>query len=198
MRANKKTSKMFPGYNCKQCGFDTCIELEEAIKKKKHSNTCVYGGDTQYIISQPLQGVLDGLQADFELEPLRGDMSCRELILPLKFDYLPKIGDYIKYRPLGCPITHFAKIVTMEYGLPMIILVGPREAKEFKSVGYALVFGFEGMLGESNIKPKVGQTIKFIPSKCMMRKVHSGVVVQVEGNKVRIELIDLKAWEHAK
>ncbi|RQD90767.1 Fe-S cluster domain protein [Methanosalsum natronophilum] len=42
--------------------------------------------------------------------------------------------------------------------------------------------------------PKVGQTVKFVPEYCMMQKVHSGMVVSVEGKKVRIEAIDLKVW----
>jgi uncharacterized protein len=36
------------------------------------------------------------------------------------------------------------------------------------------------------------ETVRFLPEHCMMQKVHSGVVVHYEGNRLRIEAIDLK------
>ena len=42
--------------------------------------------------------------------------------------------------------------------------------------------------------PDLGDTVRFIPHRCMMQKVHSGVVVRSEGDKVRIESVDLKVW----
>jgi uncharacterized Fe-S cluster-containing protein len=56
-----------------------------------------------------------------------------------------------------------------------------------------MILAFEGIVSKGTI-PKVGQTVKFIPEYCMMQKVHSGMVVGVEGKKVRIEGIDLKVW----
>ncbi|KAF5410725.1 MAG: hypothetical protein C5S47_05995 [Candidatus Methanogasteraceae archaeon] len=40
--------------------------------------------------------------------------------------------------------------------------------------------------------PDAGETVRFLPEHCMMQKVHSGVVVHSEGDRVRIERIDLK------
>ena len=41
---------------------------------------------------------------------------------------------------------------------------------------------------------KVDETVKFIPTHCMMQKVHSGIVVGIEDRNIRIEAIDLKVW----
>jgi len=41
---------------------------------------------------------------------------------------------------------------------------------------------------------KVGETVRFLPQHCMMKKVHSGVVLHSVGKKLRIEGIDLKVW----
>ncbi|EHP84396.1 Fe-S cluster domain protein [Methanotorris formicicus Mc-S-70] len=56
-----------------------------------------------------------------------------------------------------------------------------------------MVIAFEGTVKEGKI-PEVGKTVKFLPEHCMMQKVHSGVVVEVEGKRVYIEGIDLKVF----
>ncbi len=43
-------------------------------------------------------------------------------------------------------------------------------------------------------RPDVGETVRFLPEHCMVQKVHSGVVVHSEGNRLKIEGIDLKVW----
>jgi uncharacterized Fe-S cluster-containing protein len=52
---------------------------------------------------------------------------------------------------------------------------------------------FEGIVMIGKI-PSLCQTVKFLPEHCMMQKVHSGIVVSVEGRRLRIEAIDLKVW----
>ena len=143
-----------------------------------------------------LVGVIDGYEADFLLDPLPNEHSCRETLMIT--DKRPlKIGDYIQYRPLGCPIPHFAKIIDENHGLYIVHIEGPchritGEKKDYINVGIAIVVAFEGIvIGKI---PEVGRTVKFIPNHCMMQKVHSGVVVEVEGNRVYIEGIDLKVW----
>jgi hypothetical protein len=56
-----------------------------------------------------------------------------------------------------------------------------------------MVLAFEGTVSRGR-RPEVGETVRFLPEHCMMQKVHSGVVVHSEGNRVRIEGIDLKVW----
>ena len=58
----------------------------------------------------------------------------------------------------------------------------------------AAAYGIDAVEGPL---PDIGQTVKFLPNHCMMGKVHSGIVVQVEDGKTRIDCIDLKVWEHA-
>ena len=75
-----------------------------------------------------------------------------------------KVGDYIRYRPLGCPIPHFAKIIDEYHGLYIIHVVGPYhritgEKIEYKDVGIAIVVAFEGIV-EGKV-PEVGKTVKF-------------------------------------
>ncbi len=141
-------------------------------------------------------GVLDGYEADFILKPLPEENSCREVLFPFTRMELKK-GDVIRYRPLGCPITHFAEIIDENHGLITVHIVGPchrlgREDFEFKDVGVCMVGGFEGII-EGEI-PNIGETVRFLPAHCMMQKVHSGVVVQIEGKRAIIEGIDLKVW----
>jgi len=189
---------IFPGYNCKQCGYDTCQELTEAIYSNKSKNTCIFHSKVTPKINKKLRGIIVDEEADFSLEPLNGESSCRETILP--FSSVPlSIGDVIRYRPLGCPVVHFGKIIDKNHLLVTIHLVGPRDeygkTRLYKDVGVCMVCWFEGrVIGEI---PEVCQTVKFIPHKCMMQKVHAGVVTHVEGRMVRIDGIDLKIWGKA-
>jgi uncharacterized Fe-S cluster-containing protein len=41
---------------------------------------------------------------------------------------------------------------------------------------------------------KMGDTMRFLPQNCMMKKVHPGVVLHSVGKRLRIEGIDLKVW----
>jgi uncharacterized protein len=62
-----------------------------------------------------------------------------------------------------------------------------------EDIGICLVAAFEGVLLRGRM-PDVGETVRFLPDHCMMQKVHSGVVVHSEGDRLRIEGIDLKVW----
>ncbi len=154
------------------------------------------GADTSP--EEKITGIIDGLEADFMLAPLRDECSCRELIHPFNGAIEINTGDLLRYRPLGCPITHFAKVIDIDPGIYTIHLVGPlhrlgREDFKFKDIGLCMILAFEGRVSRGKL-PKVGQTVKFVPEYCMMQKVHSGMVVSVEGRDIRIEGIDLKVW----
>ncbi len=141
-------------------------------------------------------GLIDGYRADFTLLPLSGESACREILLSITPGEV-EAGQVIRYRPLGCPITHFAKIIEKRDGLLTVHVVGPRHRLgdaefPFTDVGVCMVIGFEGTV--EGKQPSVGQTVRFEPSECMMRKVHSGVVVKSEGCTVLLEGIDLKVW----
>jgi uncharacterized Fe-S cluster-containing protein len=180
-----------PGYNCKQCGYDTCDELSVAIKAGK-KNTCTFIKDKK---KAHCKGVLVKEDADFILHPLKDMGSCIEYILPLGGKKL-RTGDLVRYRPCGCPITHFARVLGYTEGILKIEMVGPLgfiKGETFIELGICLVLGFEGTIVEGEV-PEVGQTVRFIPHKCMMQKVHSGIIVAVNKRNVRIEGIDLKVW----
>ncbi|MDP3066782.1 MAG: (Fe-S)-binding protein [Methanobacteriaceae archaeon] len=207
--------QLFPGYNCGICGYARCDEFAAALLRK-HSQLEKCHFMYQELFDENLKnavgilkeeniiapekkvvGVLDGYEADFILKPLPEEQSCREVLYPFTREEL-KAGEIIRYRPLGCPIIHFARILEENHGLITVVMVGPCHRVDpevdfpYKEVGICMVGGFEGLI-EGKI-PAVGETVRFLPGHCMMQKVHSGVVVQVEGKKAIIEGIDLKVW----
>jgi hypothetical protein len=185
MKANK-----LPGINCGQCGYETCDDFKES--GKSYTYCIALKTDKTYLKKK---GLIDGLEYDFKLEPLDGETSCREFLLSLTPAKL-KVGDCISYRPLGCPIPHFAKVVGLVDGMIEVLIIGPVKARALgpvKRLGICMVLGFIGLV-DGDI-PKVGQTVVFMPSKCSMGKCHSGIVVSVESKEVRIEIIDLKVWK---
>jgi len=218
--------KQLPGFNCRACGHAKCKEFAGALLSEKAAvEKCPYMGQERYkknrgnikkTISdkndyQPeadikgpgetgIKGVIDKYKADFLLEPLPGEPSCREILFPFNREAVAlTAGSYIKYRPLGCPIPHFAKITEFDKGLITVHLIGPcgfdrdkKGERRYTDIGVCMIGGFIGAVdGEL---PAVGATVRFIPSGCMMRKVHSGVIVQAEGDNLHIEGIDLKVW----
>ena len=62
----------------------------------------------------------------------------------------------------------------------------------YQDVGVCIVLGFEGVV-EGKL-PSISETVRFLPKHCMMQKIHSGVVVQLEGKRIVLEAIDLKVW----
>jgi len=137
-------------------------------------------------------------KADFSLGAYPGEPSCREDLYPFARPKDLEPGDVVRYRPLGCPVIHFAKVSKINKGIATVHLAGPHqllgmEDLQYKDVGICMVTGFEGSVNKGRI-PNVGETVKFLPSHCRMRQVHSGVIVHSEGNRLRIEGIDLKVW----
>lgn len=133
---------------------------------------------------------------------MKGERSCREDLYPFDHGVRLSKDDIIRYRPLGCPITHFARVLNVSNGILTVHIIGPQNligdaAFEPIDIGICMVAAFEGQLGKGKM-PKVCQTVKFLPHHCMMGKVHSGIVVAIEGNKLRIEGIDLKVWCSSK
>jgi hypothetical protein len=180
-----------PGYNCHQCGYDTCSELPP-----EKYDLCVFLKQGSKEVRN-IKGVIDNLDADFVLGALKGEPSCREFVLPLSKIKIEK-GDIIRYRPLGCPVTHFGQVFQAnENDLYIgIHLIGPLFKQNFKDVGICLVLAFEGLVVEGQV-PEPCKTVRFIPEFCMMKKVHSSIVTHSEGRFVRLEGIDLKIWGRA-
>jgi uncharacterized Fe-S cluster-containing protein len=208
---------LLPGYNCGECGYRQCRDFAAALLDgEAELSGCTYLASEKFAGNIPrirqildgfgtateesgaIMGVIDGLEADFVFSPLPGEPSCREDIHPFDPGVGPDVGEYVRYRPLGCPVTHFARVLDMKRGIITVHLVGPihrlgRDDVAFEDIGLCLVVGFDGIVSKGSV-PDVGQTVKFLPEHCMMQKVHSGVVVHSEGNRVRIEGIDLKVW----
>lgn len=208
--------KLLPGYNCGSCGFRQCRDFAAELAESKNAedlNKCPFLARDNFRdnvdkilallgkeipMAEKIVGIIDGLEADFTLAPLRDECSCREDIHPFDGSIEIQVGDILRYRPLGCPVTHFAKVIDKVPGIYTVHMVGPlhrlgNDDFKFKDVGLCMILAFDGKVAKGNI-PKVGQTVRFVPEYCMMQKVHSGMVVGVEGKNVRIEAIDLKVW----
>ena len=203
--------KLLPGYNCGECGLSSCREFAAKLVDVAGLDRCTilkqerFQGRSEQIAAQlacsekteDIIGVIDGLHADFALAPLGGEPSCREDLHPFNPEARLKEGDIFRYRPLGCPITHFAKVLKNDRGIVTVHLVGPVHLLQGlpapEDIGICMVAAFEGVVSRGR-RPEVGETVRFLPEHCMMQKVHSGVVVHSEGARVRIEGIDLKVW----
>lgn len=206
--------KLLPGYNCGSCGYRQCRDFAAEIKNAEDLRRCPFlsrdkfqdnvkkilpllGADISE--DERIIGIIDGLEADFTLAPLKDECSCREDIHPFDTSIEVEVGDILRYRPLGCPVTHFAKVIDKTPGaIYTVHMVGPlhrlgNDEFKFKDIGLCMILAFDGKVAKGKI-PKVAQTVKFVPEYCMMQKVHSGMVVGVEGRSVRIEAIDLKVW----
>ena len=208
---------LLPGYNCGECGYPQCrdfavalldggvelagcphLALEKFAANMPVIQQLIGGPGTELKDSRPIMGVIDGLEADFVFSPLPGEPSCREDLHPFDQGVGPEVGEYVRYRPLGCPVTHFARVLDVKRGIITVHLVGPIHKLggndvAFEDIGLCLVLAFDGIVSKGRV-PDVGRTVKFLPEHCMMQKVHSGVVVHSEGSRVRIEGIDLKVW----
>ena len=215
MTRSNDIRKQLPGFNCGACGLSNCdqfahqlasqnttlqqcpVLLQERFAKQKEALHQLLNTSLDTEIKVP-KGLIDHARADFLLHPLAGEVSCRETLVsfaPVQW----KQNMLIRYRPLGCPITHFARIIKLSQGLLDVWVVGPCKLlncnEEPIDVGICMVLSFQGTI-EGRL-PKVGQTVKFLPAHCMMGKVHSGIIVQLENESTRIDCIDLKIWEHA-
>lgn len=206
--------KLLPGFNCGICGYANCESFAAAILKKealpdkckileqerfKEKRLKLENIDIDLREREECRGLIDHCAADFTLYPLPGEVSCRETLISFSHIKL-KENMLIRYRPLGCPIIHFARIIEINHGLPDIWVIGPNRSENnisgFTDIGVCMILSFRGVIDGK--MPETGQTVKFLPGHCMMGKVHSGVIVNLEGKKARIDCIDLKIWEHAK
>jgi uncharacterized Fe-S cluster-containing protein len=200
----QEITDLLPGYNCGECGYRQCRDFAAALLEgEAELDGCPHmafeklalnipviqqllgGPGTGIKDSRPIMGVIDGLEADFVLHPFDPGVG-------------PGVGEYVRYRPLGCPVTHFARVLDVKRGILTVHVVGPihrlgGDDVAFEDIGLCLVVGFDGIVSKGRV-PDVGQTVKFLPEHCMMQKVHSGVVVHSEGSRVKIEGIDLKVW----
>ena len=207
-----KVLSLLPGYNCGVCGFKQCRDFALHITDAASLARCAFleremfrtnleqlkGLVGQEKNEDEVTGIIDGLRADFSLGPLHGECSCREDIHPLDGSLEIEAGDILRYRPLGCPITHFARVIDISPGIYTVHIVGPlhrlgKNELAVKDIGLCMILAFEGIVVKGKV-PSVCQTVKFLPEHCMMQKVHSGIVVSVEGRRLRIEAIDLKVW----
>lgn len=200
--------RLLPGYNCGECGRKSCRDFAEHLSSAEDISRCPFMSQERFrgrleemrrILErgssrERIVGVIDGLEAEFSLGPLDGDRSCIEDIHPLEHRPLEP-GDMVRYRPLGCPITHFARVIEFDHGVARVHITGPLvgDRSGFIDLGICMVLAFEGNVVRGRV-PDVGSTVRFLPEHCMMQKVHSGVVVHSEGRRVRIEAIDLKVW----
>jgi uncharacterized Fe-S cluster-containing protein len=215
-------ARLLPEFNCGECGFKSCRAFAEYLIGGGNLSACPFMGKEKFeekaaqierllprmrkeageirgiAEREEIRGIIDSLRADFALAPLPGEPSCREDLYPFDREAQFLQGSVLRYRPLGCPITHFGRVLKVSHGLATVHIVGPRhllgdEDFEFRDVGICMVAAFEGTVSRGRA-PEVGETVRFLPEHCMMQKVHSGVVVHSEGRMVRIEGVDLKVW----
>jgi uncharacterized Fe-S cluster-containing protein len=210
IKVSRRISRLLPGYGCGSCGFQDCKQFARVlVEKQVEISLCPFmltdmfkeekeaiekllrtGAEIEKTIS-----ILDNKECDFVLAPLKGEPSCREYILPLNSKQAITNGSYLKWRPLGCPITHFGEV----FETSPLIGVYPKgpiipKGKEALDIGIVMVLAFEGSIVHGKV-PDVQETVIFMPEYCMMQKGHSGVIVEVVGQRVRIEGIQLTVWK---
>ncbi|HUS75747.1 MAG TPA: hypothetical protein VMY43_07040, partial [Methanothrix sp.] len=111
-----------------------------------------------------LLGVLDSQWADFSLSLLASETSCREDLHPFNPEAQFKEGDIFRYRPLGYPITHFAKVLKYSQGIVTVHMVGSVHLLQGvptpEDIGICLVAAFEGTVSRGR-RPEVGEAVRF-------------------------------------
>jgi uncharacterized Fe-S cluster-containing protein len=203
--------ELLPGYNCGQCGLPNCHRFAAELGNRAKLEDCPMLSQERYADNleklkekiakkecTKVSALVGGGTSDVILAPLPGEPSCREHIFPFDRDAKVMIGDKISYRCLGCPIVHFAQVIAQDHSVLTVQVTGPQsrigiDERPPVDVGICLIAAFEGQVMNDKIL-EVGETVRFIPHRCMMQRVHSGVVVRSEGDKVRIESVDLKVW----
>ena len=129
--------KLLPGYNCGECGLASCREFAAKLVDVAGLDRCTilkqerFKGRAEQIAAllacsektEDIIGVIDGLHADFALAPLCGEPSCREDLHPLNPEVRLKEGDIFRYRPLGCPITHFSKVLKYNRAIATLFIL---------------------------------------------------------------------------
>lgn len=134
----------------------TALRQERYRQDREWPEQALAGNDRLPEAEAKPVGLIDGYEAG----------SRREMLLPLVPPDL-QAGEVIRYRPLGCSITHFARMRAKRDGLLVVHIVGPRHRMgdaefRFTDTGLCMVIGFEGDV--KGKLPSVGQTVRFTPA----------------------------------
>ena len=199
-----KLTENLPNLDCGACGFKTCQQFAELIKKQPEEiKLCIHlNGNKQKIkdmiscstcksdgMGQKM-GWKDNLQRDFDfiLDCFENEPGPRETILPynpaLVKDLGVKKGDIMIGRPMGmscgCPITHcgFVTDVDARNGVINWCVTGPLRPRSegFIDIGYYVAQGYEGVIKETKEPIQLGRRYYFLPRRCMLQWRHSGLV----------------------
>ena len=91
-------SKMLPGYNCGECGHRQCKDYAEKISIKGDISKCRYLERERFI------------ETKAEIQQF---LSTYPFARPM--DIVP--GDVLRYRALGYPVIHFARVMKYIQGI---------------------------------------------------------------------------------
>jgi uncharacterized Fe-S cluster-containing protein len=78
-------------------------------------------------------------------------------------------------------------------GVMVWCVTGPLAPREqgFKDIGYYIAEGYEGLITQTRVEPKIGMRYYFQPTMCMLQWRHSGLVNYLNrtpaGLQVRLE-----------
>jgi len=174
--------------DCGACGYRTCKEYME----NEQINICPTG---EVFPESHLKSIQ--LDYDFRLSPLSGEPSARKFILPFRPDLVEKFeiteGNIVIGRPAGagCPVYHSLKVISSNYvtGVLECHSVGPLISRNTKvhDIQSYHVHAFEGIVEINKAEPTIGVRQRFLPTFCMIQLVHTAVVSQIIGNRVRLE-----------
>jgi uncharacterized Fe-S cluster-containing protein len=201
-----------PGKDCGACGFPSCREFAEAVRRKeKADEDCVYcgasregaGHETRYTGTD-----ITGAKYDFILHAFPGEPSARKFIVPFRADLVERWeigqGDLVTGRPAGpgCPVYHALRVISANpvTGVLACHTVGPLEARREQGRVHDVqayhVHAFEGIAETVIRPPALGHRQRFLPGYCMMDLSHTAVVNMVldkkTGTHVRLEDIRIQ------
>lgn len=195
-----------PGKDCGVCGARNCAEFILLVKQgSKSQNDCPFSGlsGEKMAVDEGNYTGMDvcGRSYDFVIGPFGDEPSARKIILPFRADLVERWdiikGDIVLGRPMGqgCPVQHVLRVIDANpvTGVLTCHTIGPHAAREggVKDVQAYHVVGFEGVAKVIKRPPEFGFRQFFLPSFCMMRVAHTGVVNMVleqsEGLHVRVE-----------
>ncbi len=192
--------------NCGLCGHKSCEEFRQSLEKGiKQENDCPFNSSKVIKVSDEQNTDTHGNKYDFLLKAIGDEPSARKIIRPFRVDLIEKLdikeGDIVVARPMGagCPVTHVLKVYEVDElaGLLYTWVVGPKYSRgqEVKDIKAYNMIGFEGIIDDVIVEPKVGKKAGFMPNFCMLRLTHYGLVNKVlntsEGILVRIEDIHI-------
>jgi uncharacterized Fe-S cluster-containing protein len=169
--------RQLPGFNCGECGYTNCTQFAAALATGEAETTsCPFLLQDRFKENnEQVNEILSGKPWD-EMEDAEDTGEEAEIIGLI--DHLA--ADFVLSPLRGEPSCR-------EDLHPFDMDIRAEIA------GICMVVGFEGLVTRGDM-PDVGATVRFLPEHCMMGKVHAGVIVHSEGDRVRIEGIDLKVW----